>query len=106
TVDQVEAMVFLAEKLEEAHGLEDGRIRFEVQVETPQVIIAADGSHPVAALIHAGQGRVSSLHYGTYDYSASLGVAAGYQSMEHPVADFAKDVMQVAVAGTGVELSD
>src|SRR5690606_32806281 len=35
-----------------------------------------------------------------------LGVAAGYQSMEHPVADFAKDVMQVAVAGTGVELSD
>lgn len=106
TVDQVEAMVFLAEKLEEAHGLEDGRIRFEVQVETPQVIIAADGSHPVAALIHAGQGRVSSLHYGTYDYSASLGVAAGYQSMEHPVADFAKDVMQVAVAGTGVEFSD
>ncbi|GAA3301502.1 DUF6986 family protein [Glutamicibacter nicotianae] len=106
TVDQVEAMVLLAEKLEEAHGLEAGRIRFEVQVETPQVIIAADGSHPVATLIHAGRGRVSSLHYGTYDYSASLGVAAGYQSMEHPVADFAKDVMQVAVAGTGVELSD
>ncbi|WP_121867658.1 DUF6986 family protein [Glutamicibacter sp. PAEs-4] len=106
TVDQVQAMVFLAEKLEEAHGLEAGRIRFEVQVETPQVIIAADGSHPVATLIHAGKGRVSSLHYGTYDYSASLGVAAGYQSMEHPVADFAKDVMQVAVAGTGVELSD
>ena len=106
TVDQVQAMVFLAEKLEEAHGLEAGRIRFEVQVETPQVIIAADGTHPVAQLIHAGKGRVSSLHYGTYDYSASLGVAAGYQSMEHPVADFAKDVMQVAVAGTGVELSD
>ncbi|GAA1406014.1 hypothetical protein AUR04nite_16890 [Glutamicibacter uratoxydans] len=106
TVAQVESMVFLAEKLEEAHGLEAGRIRFEVQVETPQVIIAADGTHPVATLIHAGKGRVSSLHYGTYDYSASLGVAAGYQSMEHPVADFAKDVMQVAVAGTGVELSD
>ncbi|MGP9783132.1 aldolase [Arthrobacter sp. MYb224] len=106
TVAQVEAMVFLAEKLEQNHGLEAGEIRFEVQVETPQVIIAADGSHPVAQLIHAGQGRISSLHYGTYDYSASLGIAAAYQSMEHPVADFAKDVMQVAVAGTGVELSD
>lgn len=106
TVDQVKAMVLLAEQLEQAHGLEAGKIRFEVQVETPQVIIAADGTHPVAQLIHAGQGRVSSLHYGTYDYSASLGVAAGYQSMEHPVADYAKDVMQVAVAGTGVELSD
>lgn len=106
TVDQVKAMVLLAQKLEQTHGLEAGRIRFEVQVETPQVIIAADGTHPVAQLIHAGQGRVSSLHYGTYDYSASMGVAAGYQSMEHPVADYAKDVMQVAVAGTGVELSD
>ncbi len=106
TVAQVESMVFLAEKLEQAHGLEAGRIRFEVQVETPQVILAANGTHPVAQLIASGKGRVSSLHYGTYDYSASLGVAAGYQSMEHPVADFAKDVMQVAVAGTGVELSD
>lgn len=106
TVAQVEAMVYLAEQLEQAHGLEDGRIRFEVQVETPQVILAANGTHPVAQLIQSGKGRVSSLHYGTYDYSASLGVAAGYQSMEHPVADFAKDVMQVAVAGTGVELSD
>lgn len=106
TVAQVQAMVYLCEKLEQAHALEAGRIRFEVQVETPQVIVAADGTHPVAQLIHAGKGRVSSLHYGTYDYSASLGVAAGHQSMEHPVADFAKDVMQVAVAGTGVELSD
>ena len=26
--------------------------------------------------------------------------------MEHPVADYAKDVMQAAVAGTGVHLSD
>ncbi|NNV09074.1 aldolase, partial [Geobacillus sp. MMMUD3] len=46
------------------------------------------------------------LHYGTYDYSASMGVAAAYQSMEHPVADFAKNQMMVAVAGTGVHLSD
>ncbi|MGO3760533.1 MAG: DUF6986 family protein [Glutamicibacter arilaitensis] len=106
TVAQVEAMVHLAEQVERVHGLEAGRIRFEVQVETPQVILAANGTHPVVQLIASGKGRVSSLHYGTYDYSASLGVAAGYQSMEHPVADFAKDVMQVAVAGTGVELSD
>jgi hypothetical protein len=49
---------------------------------------------------------VSGLHYGTYDYSASLGIAAGYQSMEHPAADHAKNVMQVAAAQTGVRLSD
>ncbi|MEN3224716.1 aldolase/citrate lyase family protein [Mycolicibacterium porcinum] len=106
SVDQVEAMVAVASALEVANGLPAGRIRFEVQVETPQAILGADGSAPVAQFIHAGQGRVSSLHYGTYDYSASLGIAAAYQSMEHPAADHAKNVMQLAVAGTGVHMSD
>lgn len=106
SVDQVEAMVAVASALEAAQGLPDGRIRFEVQVETPQAILGADGRAPVAQFIHAGQGRVSSLHYGTYDYSASLGIAAAYQSMEHPAADHAKNVMQLAVAGTGVHMSD
>ncbi|OCB45105.1 aldolase [Mycobacterium vulneris] len=106
SVDQVEAMVAVASALEAANGLPAGRVRFEVQVETPQAILGADGSAPVAQFIHAGQGRVSSLHYGTYDYSASLGIAAAYQSMEHPAADHAKNVMQLAVAGTGVHMSD
>lgn len=106
SVDQVEAMVAVASALEGANGLPAGRIRFEVQVETPQAILGAGGRAPVAQFIHAGQGRVSSLHYGTYDYSASLGIAAAYQSMEHPAADHAKNVMQLAVAGTGVHMSD
>ncbi|MEV0674638.1 aldolase [Mycobacterium sp. NPDC050441] len=106
SVDQVEAMVVVASALEGANGLPAGRIRFEVQVETPQAILGADGRAPVAQFIHAGQGRVSSLHYGTYDYSASLGIAAAYQSMEHPAADHAKNVIQLAVAGTGVHMSD
>lgn len=106
SVDQVEAMVAVAGALEGANGLPSGRIRFEVQVETPQAILSADGRAPVAQFIHAGQGRVSALHYGTYDYSASLGIAAAFQSMEHPAADHAKNVMQLAVAGTGVHMSD
>jgi hypothetical protein len=57
-------------------------------------------------MIHAGGQRVTGVHYGTYDYSASLGVAAEYQSLQHPVADHAKGVMQVAAAGTGVFVSD
>lgn len=105
-VSQVEAMVTVAGELERALGLPDGRLRFEVQVETPQVILDADGTAPVARLIRAGAGRVSSLHYGTYDYSASLGVAAAYQAMDHPAADHAKNVMQLAIAGTGVHMSD
>ncbi|WP_426299778.1 DUF6986 family protein [Arthrobacter sp. R-11] len=106
TVAQVEAMDFAVSRLEEIHSLPAGRLRFEVQVETPQLILGPEGTSPVAQLPHAVPGRISGLHYGTYDYSASLQIAAEYQSMEHPVADFAKEVMQLAVAGTGIRLSD
>ena len=106
SVEQVAAMVTALSALEAAHGIEAGSLRFEIQVETPQSILGSDGTALVARMIAAGSGRVTGLHYGTYDYSASLGVAAAFQSMEHPVADHAKDVMQVAAAGTGVFVSD
>ncbi len=106
TVSQVDAMVAVCEQLEQAYGLASGRLRFEIQVETPQLIIGADGRVPIAQAVHAGLGRVSALHYGTYDYSASLQISAEYQASDHPAADFAKQVMQVAVAGTPVHLSD
>ncbi len=106
TVSQVEAMVNVCRALESAHQLATRSVRFEIQVETPQLVLGADGRAPVAASIHAGDQRVTSLHYGTYDYSASLQIAAEYQSADHPAADHAKQVMQLAVAGTGVHLSD
>ncbi len=106
TVSQVEAMVDVCRALEDVHRLPTESLRFEIQVETPQLILGADGRAPVAAALHAAGGRVTSLHYGTYDYSAALQIAAGYQSADHPAADHAKQVMQLAVAGTGVHLSD
>lgn len=104
--DQVAAMVVVCERLEQAHGLTAGRLRFEIQVETPQAVLGADGTATVARMIQAAAGRCSGLHYGTYDYSAACGIAAAYQSMDHPAADHAKAVMQTATAGTGVRLSD
>lgn len=106
SVEQVTAMVTALDALEPVHGITPGSLRFEIQVETPQAILGSDGTALIARMIAAGAGRVTGLHYGTYDYSASLGVAAAHQSMEHPVADHAKDVMQVAAAGTGVFVSD
>ena len=106
TVAQVDAMIRVCEQLETVHGLPAGRLRFEVQMETPQLVLAADGTVPLARVLHRAPGRVSALHYGTYDYSASLGIAAHHQAMDHPAADHAKQIMQVAVAGTGVHLSD
>lgn len=106
SVAQVEAMLMACDRLETALGVPAGRLRFEIQVETPQSVLGPDGTALVARMIHAGAGRVSGLHYGTYDYSAFCGIPAPLQSMEHPVADHAKLVMQAAAAGTGVRLSD
>ncbi len=106
SADQVTTMARLCGLLEASHGLAPGVLAFEVQVETPQLILGADGAATVARCVHAGRGRLTGLHYGTYDYSAALGIAAHQQSMEHPVADHARAVMQVAAAGTGVRLSD
>lgn len=105
-VAQIEAMVLFLEGLEERFALPAGRLTFEIQIETPQAILGADGCSPIGPMIAAGGGRISGMPYGTYDYSASVGIAAAYQSMEHPSADFAKAVMQAAAAGTGVRLSD
>src|SRR5215207_1634309 len=101
--DQVTAMVELLSALEDAHGV---RLGLELQVETPQAVLGADGTATAAAMVHAAGGRCRGLHYGTYDYSASLGVAAAHQASDHPVADHAKAVMQVAVAGTGARAVD
>ncbi|MFD6416078.1 DUF6986 family protein [Streptomyces sp. NPDC060194] len=104
--EQVTAFVRLLEAFEKAHGLPAGRIGFEIQVETSQSILAADGTATVARMIGAAQGRATGLHYGTFDYSACIGVSAAHQASDHPAADHAKAVMQVAAAGTGVRVSD
>ncbi len=103
---QVEAMVELTVRLEQSLGLARRSLLFELQIETPQSILGPHGEALVAQMIHAGDARVTSLHYGTYDYSAYCGIPAAFQSMEHPVADHAKLVMQAAAAGTGVRLCD
>ncbi|MFJ8584228.1 DUF6986 family protein [Streptomyces sp. NPDC093595] len=104
--EQVTAMVRLLEEFEKARGLESGRLGFEIQIETSQAILAADGTATVARMIDAAEGRATGLHYGTFDYSACLGVSAAHQASDHPAADHAKAVMQVAAAGTGVRVSD
>ena len=106
STEQVGAFVHAASTIEDELGLADASVRFEVQVETPQSVLGPDGTALVARMVHAADGRLTALHYGTYDYSAFCGIAAGQQSLEHPVADHAKLVMQAAAAGTGVRLSD
>ncbi len=106
SVAQVAAMVEICSLLEGAYGLGSRRLRFEIQVETPQAILGADGAATVAPMVHAAGGRCSGLHFGTYDYTAALGVSGSDQAMDHPAADHAKATMQLAAAGTGARVSD
>ncbi|MFC7217663.1 DUF6986 family protein [Streptomyces polyrhachis] len=104
--EQVAALARLLERFEGAHGLDAGAVGFEIQIETTQAVLGADGTATLARMIDAAGGRATGLHYGTFDYSAACGVSAAHQSPDHPAADHAKAVMQVAAAGTGVRLCD
>ena len=105
-VRQVDAVNVLCEEFERVHGLAEGALRYELQIEIPQAVLGPDGTATLARAIHRGRPRLSGLHYGTYDYSAACGVVSAQQSLAHPVADHAKAVMQAAAAQTGVWVSD
>ena len=92
--------------LERRLKLQPQSIKLELMIETPQSILAPDGTSVLRALVTAGGGRVRAAHFGTYDYTALCGITASWQHMRHQVCDFAKHMMQVALAQTGVSLSD
>src|SRR5690606_38487999 len=103
---QVGAVASACTRLESRLKLKKGALRLELMVETPQSILAPDGASALPRLVAAGGGRVTGAHFGTYDYTALCGITASWQHMRHPVCDFAKHMMQVALAQTGVRLSD
>jgi citrate lyase beta subunit len=104
--DQAAALAQLLELLERHLGLPERTLPFEIMIETPQAVLDQTGSAPLFRLVGAARGRCVAAHFGTYDYTASLNVTAAYQQMTHPACDFAKHVMHVALAGTGVWISD
>jgi hypothetical protein len=104
--EQVDFFVSALGELERGLDLEEGSLVFEVMVETPQIILDAAGTSLLPRLVDAGQGRLCGAHFGTYDYTAYSNITAAYQRMQHPACEFAKHVMQVTLAGTGVCLSD
>ena len=104
--EQVEVMVRLFEIMEQQLNLEKGSLKMETMVEATQIIMDDEGRNPLTKIIRASRGRCIAAHFGTYDYTASCGITAKYQTMGHPVCDFAHHMTKVALAGTGIFLSD
>jgi len=106
TPEQVEALADVFDLLEKRTGLTPGSLKMEMMIETTQSIINDRGQINLPGLLAAARGRCIAAHFGTYDYTASCSITAAHQHMMHPACDFAKNMMQVSFAGTGIWLSD
>lgn len=106
TRSEVETIVDVFDILEDRLGLPPGSLRLEIMVETTQALFDPKGRAMLPLLHVVAAGRLVAAHFGTYDYTASCGIVAAQQKLRHPACDFAKHMMQVAFAGTGVQLSD
>jgi citrate lyase beta subunit len=104
--EQVAVLADALGELETRLRLSAGALSLEVMVETPQSIVDEGGTIAIGRLIAAAGGRCIAAHFGIYDYTASLNITAAHQHMFHPACDFARHAMQVALAGTGVWISD
>jgi hypothetical protein len=92
--------------IEKKHSLPENAVGIEIMVETPEAVLDRKGRNPLRRIVKAGHGRVTSAHFGAYDYTAALGIAAEYQHLRHPACDFARQSMLAALAGGGLRLSD
>lgn len=104
--EQVSVLAELLTELEKRTKLPDRSLKFEMMIETTQSIINHQGQINLPLLLAQGDGRCVAAHFGTYDYTAGCNITAAHQHMLHPACDFAKNMMQVSFAGTGVWLSD
>lgn len=104
--EQVAALSQMFEVIESRNLFPRDSLRLEIMVETTQSILDADGRSALPALVKAAGGRCLAAHFGVYDYTASCHITAQHQGMTHPACDFARHMMQVALTGTGIWLSD
>jgi citrate lyase beta subunit len=104
--EQVAALVELLKILESKLNLPPGALKFEVMIETTQAIINHQGESMLPLIVAPSEGRCTAAHFGVYDYTAASDITAAYQTMDHPVCDFARQMMKAALAGTGIWLSD
>jgi citrate lyase beta subunit len=104
--DEVSALADVCSRLEPLLDFEPGALRLEIMVESPRAIFNERGEVGLLPLVAAARGRCIGAHFGPYDYAASLEMAAVGDVLAHYASDFARELMHVALAGTGVALAD
>lgn len=103
---EIAGLVRDLKKLERQTGQKEGSIRIEIMIEHPLAIIDRDGRVALRSLVEAARGRCTAAHFGAYDYTAALGIAASHQDLGHPACDHARQMMLAALTPVGIRLSD
>ena len=103
---QVQVLCTAITLLETRTGIQPGAIRVELMLENVQMLFDESGQFGLRHLVEAGQGRVTTVVLGTFDYTASCNVAASFQSHTHAAADFARQMLIAGLTGTGVNVCD
>lgn len=105
-VEHVEVACELLSRLEQRLGLADGALPLEIMVEVTQVFFDVHGRFALPRIVTAGGARLIAIALGVYDFTASCGIPAAWQSIDHPMCDLARGLMTLGVAGTHVQLCD
>lgn len=91
---------------EKQAGLGKNIIDVEIMVETPEAIFDEKGRVPLRGFVKAAGKRRVSAHFGAYDYTSALSIAAPFQNIRHSSCDFARSVMLTSLAPLDIRLSD
>jgi citrate lyase beta subunit len=98
--EQAAALAGHLDAWEARGGLAAGTLHLEMLVESPQAITG------LARIFEAANGRCSGVHFGAYDYLASIEIPSTAQHLLHPACDFARHGIKSALSGRGIFLSD
>ncbi len=99
-VAELEVLCELLDDIEKRNSLPENSIKIEIMVETPQSVLL------LRELAEAGKNRLTSAHFGAFDYTASFGITANHQYLQHDACRFARQMMQINLAPLGIRLSD
>ncbi|MEZ5305708.1 MAG: aldolase/citrate lyase family protein [Pyrinomonadaceae bacterium] len=97
---ETEALRKYLDTTETELGLPPESVEIEFMVETPEAL------ENLAEIAEGCGRRLASAHFGAYDYTASLGIAAVHQHLRHDACVYARNRMLEVLAPLGIRLSD
>ncbi len=106
SANEINIFIELLTALENKLKLNHNDLGLEFLIETSSAFFSSKGDFTLPALLEAAQGRCQSIHFGAYDYTANLGIAASHQDIRHPACEMARQLMLIAYSDAGVRLVD